>query len=88
MSRALLALSVLTAPAFAFAQAEEEPAPEPRVVYAQKTELDFEALRLSAEVADDGLEYVIERRRASFHPMIELRRDFAAELLASVDEVR
>jgi hypothetical protein len=87
MPRLLLALSFLAAPLTAIAQSEDEEPARP-IVYAKEYELDFEALRLTAEAADDGLEYVVEPKRADFHPFITLRRDFNAELAASIDEVK
>ena len=68
----------------AFAQEPEEP----KVVYKQKTEIDFEGIELEGELVKPQGSLVLERQSASFNPLIRLRTDFDHEMSLSVQEVK
>ena len=59
-----------------------------RVVYRQKTEIDFEGLEMSGELVKPQGALLLDRKRASFNPLIRLRTDFNEEMAESVDEVK
>jgi len=84
-----LSLVGLLAAAFsvpAFAQDEEEEGRQ--VSYKAKTEIDFEGLDVSGELVKPQSALVLDRKKASFNPLIKLRQDFNAEMEQSIDEVK
>ena len=73
----------------AFAQDEETDADSGRkVTYKQKTEIDFEGIDVSGELVKPQSALVLDRKKASFNPLIKLREEFNAEMEQSVDEVK
>ena len=70
----------------------DEPAPEPvvdrRIVYKQKTEIDFEALEIEGQLIKPTGALLLEGRAAHFNPLIKLRTDFEAEMNQSVNEIK
>ena len=68
----------------AYANDEEEP----RVVYKQKTEIDFEGVEVEGELVKPQGSLLLERKHAKFNPMIKLRTDFDDFMDESVDEVK
>lgn len=86
-ARTLLAGAVLGAfSGAAFAQDEEEGGR--KVIYKQKTEIDFEGLDVNGELVKPQSALVLDRKKASFNPLIKLREDFNAEMESSIDEVK
>lgn len=69
----------------AFAQDEEE---DRKVVYKQKTEIDFEGLEVEGVLQKPQSSLIIERRSASFNPLIKLRQDFADKIEENTDEIK
>lgn len=68
----------------AYANDEEEP----RVVYKQKTEIDFESVEIQGELVKPQGSLVLERKRAQFNSMVWIRSDFDNEMDKSVEEVK
>ena len=58
------------------------------VVYKSKTEIDFEGLEMTGELVKPQGALLLDRKRASFNPLIRLRTDFNEEMAESVDEVK
>ena len=79
----LLMLLVVAAPAYA-----DESQNEPKVIYKQRTEIDFEGLEIEGTLVKPQGALMLERRRAHFNPLIKLRRDFDDEMDKSVDEIK
>tara|TARA_R110000824_G_scaffold36415_9_gene113321 strand:- start:795 stop:1040 length:246 start_codon:yes stop_codon:yes gene_type:complete len=69
----------------AYADDKEE---EPKVIYKERTEIDFEGVEIAGELVRPQGSFVIERKRAKFNPMIKLRKDFDDEIDYSIDEVK
>ncbi len=69
----------------AFAQEPEE---EPKIVYKQKTEIDFEGLEIEGQLLKPQGSLVLERKKATFNPLIQLRTDFNHEMKMSVEEIK
>jgi hypothetical protein len=69
----------------AYANDEEE---EPRVVYKQKTEIDFEGVEVEGELVKPQGSLLLERKHAKFNPMIKLRTDFDDLMEDSVEEIK
>jgi hypothetical protein len=89
MNRSLVArLSVLATLGFfsgaAFAQDDEDR----RVQYKAKTEIDFEGLDVAGELVKPAGALLLDRKKASFNPLIRLRTDFNEEMKESVDEIK
>ena len=88
ITRSLLVSSIgLAFAGAAFAQDEESEA-DRKVQYKQKTEIDFEGLDVSGELVKPQSALVLDRKKASFNPLIKLRENFNAEMEQSVDDVK
>ena len=61
---------------------------EPKVVYKQRTEIDFEGVEIDGELVKPQGSLLLERKHAKFNPMIKLRTDFDDEMEQSVNEVK
>tara|TARA_Y100001938_G_C7882151_1_gene325525 strand:+ start:210 stop:449 length:240 start_codon:yes stop_codon:yes gene_type:complete len=61
---------------------------EPKVVYKERTEIDFESVEVSGELVRPQGSLVLERKRAQFNSMIPLRTDFDDEMEKSVEEIK
>lgn len=83
MRRIILIASLLFAQP---AKAEEED--DRKVVYKQKTEIDFEGLNVDAALVKPAGSFVLERKQASFNPLIKLRTNFNEEIDKSTDEIK
>ena len=67
----------------AYAQDEDR-----SVVYRKKTEIDFEGVDVSGELVKPQGALLLDRKRASFNPLIRLRTDFNPEMSNSVSEIK
>ena len=70
-----------------FAYADETEL-EPKVIYKERTEIDFEGVEIAGELVRPQGSLVLERKRAKFNPMVKLRTEFDDEIDWSVDEVK
>ena len=77
-----LALSIFS-PAMA-----DEGKNEPKVIYKDKTEIDFEGVEIEGELVRPQGSLILDRKRAQFNSMIKLRTDFDDEMDKSVDEIK
>ena len=85
----VVATAFATLPTAAFAQDEEGGGEEgPKVIYKERTEVDFEGVEVAGELVKPQGALLLDRKRASFNPLIKLRADFNAEMSQSVDEVK
>ena len=62
--------------------------PEPKIIYKQKTEIDFEGIELEGELIKPQGALVLDRQTAAFNPLIKLRTDFDKEMGLSVQEIK
>ena len=69
----------------AFAEPQEE---DRKVVYKQKTEIDFEGVELEGQLIKPQGAIITERKTAAFNPLIQLRTDFKQEMSLSVEEMK
>jgi hypothetical protein len=81
----LFALVALTTGS-AFAQDEGDG--EQKVIYKERTEIDFEGVDVAGELVKPQGALLLDRKRANFNPLIKLRTDFDDEMEKSVDEVK
>ena len=61
---------------------------EPKVIYKERTEIDFEGVEVAGELVRPQGTLILDRRKAQFNSMIKLRTDFDDEIDKSVDEVK
>jgi hypothetical protein len=87
MSRIALAL-LLFAPAAAYAQDEVDADSGRSIKYKERTEIDFEEVDVSGELVKPQGQLLLDRKRASFNPLIRLRENWNEEMKDSVDEVK
>ena len=78
-------IKILLLSGTAYADEKEE---EPKVVYKQRTEIDFEGVEIDGELVKPQGSLVLDRRHAKFNPMIRLRTDFDDEMDKSVQEIK
>ena len=71
----------------AFAQDEEGDSSR-KIQYKSRTEIDFEGVEVSGELIKPAGALLLERKRASFNPLIKLRTDFNEEMDRSVDQIK
>ena len=58
-----------------------------KIIYKKETEIDFEALELEGELVKPQRALLLERRRATFNPLIRLRSDFNEDMKQSVNGI-
>jgi len=85
IKKSLFITTILISSAAAFADDNKE---EPRVVYKEKTEIDFEGVEVQGELVRPQGSLILDRKRAQFNSMIKLRIDFDDEMDKSVDEIK
>ena len=83
--RFLLIAALTVLPTSALAQDEGE---DRKVVYKERTEIDFEGLDIAGELVKPQGALLLDRKKASFNPLIKIRTDFDEEMTQSVDEVK
>ena len=84
----MLGILLFTAVAMAGDPPAEEATEERKVVYKQRTEIDFEGLEIEGQLIKPTGALLLERKTAAFNPLIELRRDFNIEISESTKEIR
>jgi len=67
------------------ARAEDE---EPKKVYRKETTIDFEELEIERVLIKPQSALVLERKKASFNPLIKLRTDWNDQIDENLDEVK
>lgn len=87
ISRLFLTGALLSLSGAALAQ-EEGGEEAPRVIYKERTEVDFEGVDVAGELVKPQGALLLDRKRAAFNPLIKLRLDFNTEMSQSVDEVK
>ena len=58
------------------------------VKYKERTEIDFEGVDVEGELVKPQGQLLLNRRKASFNPLIRLRNNFDEEMKQSVDDVK
>tara|TARA_B100000131_G_scaffold188763_1_gene181689 strand:+ start:884 stop:1129 length:246 start_codon:yes stop_codon:yes gene_type:complete len=61
---------------------------EPKVVYKQRTEIDFEGVEIDGELVKPQGALLLDRKRAQFNSMIKLRTDFDDLIEDTVSEIK
>ena len=81
--RILFLLTLITISLPAMAQDDDR-----NVKYEERTEIDFEGVDVSGELVKPQGALLLDRKRASFNPLIKLRTDFNPEMSQSVNDVK
>jgi hypothetical protein len=59
-----------------------------QVKYKERTEIDFEGVDVSGELVKPQGSLLMDRRKANFNPLIQLRENFNPEMRESINEVK
>ena len=59
-----------------------------RIIYKQKTEIDFEGVEIEGELVKPQGALLLDRKRAKFNSMVWIRADFDDEMDKSVEEIK
>ncbi len=84
MIRFALASLLLTTALPAMAQDDDSRS----VRYKARTEIDFEAVDVTGELVKPNGQLLLDRRKANFNPLIQLREDFNVEMRQSINEIQ
>ena len=66
----------------------DEPKEEPKVIYKERTEIDFEGVELQGELVRPQGSLILDRQRAKFNSMVWIRADFDDEMDKTVEEIK
>jgi len=58
------------------------------VRYRSRTEIDFEGVDVTGQLVKPQGALLLDRKRASFNPLVKLRADFNPEISLSVEEIK
>ena len=58
------------------------------IQYKSRTEIDFEGVDVTGQLVKPQGALLLDRKRASFNPLIKLRADFNPEISNSVTEIK
>ena len=73
---------------FPFSANGQERGDNDRVVYKQRTEIDFDGVDIQGELVKPAGTLLLDRRAASFNPLIKLRENWNLEIKESIRTVR
>ena len=83
--KTILFIFALLFPFTAHAQDKEE---DRKVIYKERTEIDFDSVDVNGELIKPAGALLISRKRAQFNPLIRLRDDWKEEMKKSIDKVK
>jgi hypothetical protein len=88
MFRSLLTIVTATAVSFSGVAFAQDDGDGQNVRYKERTEIDFEGVDVSGELVKPSGALLVDRKKAQFNPLIQLREDFNPEMRESVNEVK
>ena len=59
-----------------------------QVKYKARTEIDFDGVDVSGELVKPSGSLLLDRRKAKFNPLIQLRENFNPEMRESINEIK
>ena len=80
----VLILSLL----FPFPANAQERGDNERIIYKQRTEIDFDGVDIQGELVKPQGTLLLDRRAASFNPLIKLRENWNLEIKESIRMMR
>lgn len=63
-------------------------AEEPKVVYKEKTEIDFEAVDIEGTTKKPRQALIMETTRAMFNPLVQIRENWSYEMTESINDIQ
>lgn len=81
-------LALLVSMALADDAAAQDDVSDRKIIYRQKTEIDFEGLDIEGEMVKPSSSLVLERKKADFNPLVKIRTEWNDEIEFSVDEAK
>ena len=82
----LLGIVLLTATSFAMSPEDEFV--ESTIIYQKSTTIDFEEMEIEGQLVKPQGALLLERKKASFNPLIQIRENFNEELKRSVNTIK
>ena len=82
------ALAVILMLFFPFSANGQERGDNDRIVYKQRTEIDFDGVDIQGELVKPAGTLLLDRRAASFNPLIKLRENWNLEIKESIRTIR
>ena len=73
---------------FPFSANGQERGDNDRIVYKQRTEIDFDGVDIQGELVKPAGTLLLDRRAASFNPLIKLRENWNLEIKESIRTMR
>ena len=73
---------------FPFSANGQERGDNDRIVYKQRTEIDFDGVDIQGELVKPQGTLLLDRRSASFNPLIKLRENWNLEIKESIRTMR
>ena len=73
---------------FPFPANAQERGDNERIIYKQRTEIDFEGVDIQGELVKPQGTLLLDRRAASFNPLIKLRENWNLEIKESIRIVK
>jgi hypothetical protein len=83
----VITLALLAIPRTARAAEPEDEDNGRKVIYNSRTEIDFEEVEVDGQLVKPEGTLLLDRKRATFNPLIKLRRNWDAEITESLEEV-
>jgi hypothetical protein len=78
---------ILLVALIAWADDAEEEVDGRKVVYNSRTEIDFEEVEVDGQLVKPEGHLLLDRKRATFNPLIKLRRNWDTEITESLKEI-
>ena len=73
---------------FPFPANAQERGDNDRIVYKQRTEIDFDGVDIQGELVKPAGTLLLDRRAAAFNPLIKLRENWNPEIKESIRMIR
>lgn len=62
-------------------------AEEPKIVYKEKTEIDFESVEIEGQLKKPQGSLISEQNRALFNPLVSIRTSWSLEMIESINQI-
>jgi hypothetical protein len=59
-----------------------------KIIYKQRTEIDFESLEVEGALVKPSSSLVLERKKAAFNPLVKIRTDWDDMIEESIDDAK
>ena len=59
-----------------------------KIIYKQRTEIDFESLEVEGVLVKPSSSLVLERKKSAFNPLVKIRTDWDDMIEESIDDAK